>query len=137
MWATEAGVSAREATRGHVDRRAPSLGLAMARCNEGTCNSGAESQDVRPPRVEDLVVAMREGGVMARRGRGEGTIYRRADGRREAAFGVGGRRQRYVARSVSQSASVISTILSVPATCLNPVSDKILVNSIQWLHFDY
>jgi integrase len=42
---------------------------------------------------------MREGGVMARRGRGEGTIYRRADGRWEAAFGFGGRRQRYVARS--------------------------------------
>ena len=36
---------------------------------------------------------------MARRGRGEGTVYRRADGRWEAAFGVGGRRQRYVARS--------------------------------------
>ena len=36
---------------------------------------------------------------MARRGRGEGTVYRRADGRREAAFGFGGRRQRYVARS--------------------------------------
>src|SRR5712691_12022871 len=42
---------------------------------------------------------MREGGVMARRGRGEGTVYRRADGRWEAAFGFGGRRQRYVARS--------------------------------------
>jgi integrase len=36
---------------------------------------------------------------MARRGRGEGTVYRRADGRWEAAFGFGGRRQRYVARS--------------------------------------
>jgi integrase len=36
---------------------------------------------------------------MARRGRGEGTIYRRADGRWEAAFGFGGRRQRYVGRS--------------------------------------
>ncbi len=42
---------------------------------------------------------MREGGVMARRGRGEGTLYRRADGRWEAAFGFGGRRQRYVGRS--------------------------------------
>jgi integrase len=36
---------------------------------------------------------------MARRGRGEGTVYRRADGRWEAAFGFGGRRQRYVGRS--------------------------------------
>jgi hypothetical protein len=36
---------------------------------------------------------------MARRGRGEGTVYRRADGRWEAAFAFGGRRQRYVARS--------------------------------------
>jgi integrase len=36
---------------------------------------------------------------MARRGRGEGTVYRRADGRWEAAFGIGGRRQRYVGRS--------------------------------------
>src|SRR5260370_26055512 len=36
---------------------------------------------------------------MARRGRGEGTIYRRADGRWEAALGVGGRRQRYVGPS--------------------------------------
>src|SRR5437867_13088845 len=36
---------------------------------------------------------------MARRGRGEGTVYRRADGRWEAAFGFGGRRQRYVVRS--------------------------------------
>src|SRR5258708_27725410 len=36
---------------------------------------------------------------MARRGRGEGTGYRRGDGRWEAAFGFGGRRQRYVARS--------------------------------------
>jgi len=42
---------------------------------------------------------MREGGVMGRRGRGEGTVYRRADGRWEAAFGFGGRRQRYVGRS--------------------------------------
>src|SRR5256712_5719005 len=42
---------------------------------------------------------MREGGVMARQGRGEGPVYRRADGRWEAAFGFGGRRQRYVARS--------------------------------------
>jgi integrase len=36
---------------------------------------------------------------MARRGRGEGTVYRRADGRWEAALGVGGRRQRYVGQS--------------------------------------
>ncbi len=36
---------------------------------------------------------------MARRGRGQGTVYRRADGRWEAAFGIGGHRQRYVARS--------------------------------------
>ena len=36
---------------------------------------------------------------MARRGRGEGTVYRRADGRWEAALGVGGRRQRYVGPS--------------------------------------
>jgi integrase len=36
---------------------------------------------------------------MARRGRGEGTVYRRADGRWEAAFGIDGRRQRYVGRS--------------------------------------
>jgi len=36
---------------------------------------------------------------MARRGRGEGTVYKRVDGRWEAAFAVGGRRQRYVARS--------------------------------------
>jgi integrase len=36
---------------------------------------------------------------MARRGRGEGTVYRRADGRSEAAFGIDGRRQRYVGRS--------------------------------------
>lgn len=36
---------------------------------------------------------------MARRGRGEGTVYRRADGRWEAAFSFGGRRQRYVGRS--------------------------------------
>src|SRR5256712_6614967 len=42
---------------------------------------------------------MREGGVMARQGRGEGPVYRRADGRWEAASGFGGRRQRYVARS--------------------------------------
>ena len=33
-----------------------------------------------------VVGAMREGGGMARRGRGEGTVYRRADGRWEAAF---------------------------------------------------
>jgi integrase len=36
---------------------------------------------------------------MARRGRGEGTVYKRADGRWEAAFGIDGRRQRYVGRS--------------------------------------
>jgi len=36
---------------------------------------------------------------MARRGRGEGTVYRRADGRWEAALGGGGRRQRYVGPS--------------------------------------
>lgn len=36
---------------------------------------------------------------MARRARGEGTVYRRVDGRWEAAFGFGGRRQRYVGRS--------------------------------------
>jgi integrase len=36
---------------------------------------------------------------MARRGRGEGTVYRRGDGRWEAALGVGGRRQRYVGPS--------------------------------------
>jgi integrase len=36
---------------------------------------------------------------MARRARGEGTVYRRVDGRWEAAFGVGGRRQRYLGRS--------------------------------------
>ncbi len=34
-------------------------------------------------------MTMREGGVMARRGRGEGTVYRCADGRWEAAFGFG------------------------------------------------
>ena len=43
--------------------------------------------------------ATREGGEMARRGRGEGTVYRRVDGRWEAAFGIDGRRQRYVGRS--------------------------------------
>jgi integrase len=37
--------------------------------------------------------------MMARRGRGEGTVYRRTDGRWEAAFGFSGRRQRYVGRS--------------------------------------
>jgi len=42
---------------------------------------------------------MREGEEMARRGRGEGTVYRRVDGRWEAAFTVSGRRQRYVGRS--------------------------------------
>ena len=36
---------------------------------------------------------------MARRGRGEGTVYRRTDGRWEAALGIDGRRQRYVGRS--------------------------------------
>jgi integrase len=36
---------------------------------------------------------------MARRGRGEGTVYKRSDGRWEAAFGIDGRRQRYVGRS--------------------------------------
>ena len=36
---------------------------------------------------------------MARRARGEGTVYRRTDGRWEAALGVDGRRQRYVGRS--------------------------------------
>ena len=46
-----------------------------------------------------LSEAMREGGDMARRGRGEGTVYRRADGRWEAAFGINGLRQRYVGRS--------------------------------------
>src|SRR2546428_11406423 len=40
-----------------------------------------------------------EGGLSAMRWGGDGPVYRRADGRWEAAFGFGGRRERYVARS--------------------------------------
>ena len=36
---------------------------------------------------------------MTRRGRGEGTVYRRSDGRWEAALGIAGRRQRFVGQS--------------------------------------
>jgi hypothetical protein len=47
-WATRAGVWAGEATRGHVGPRAEELlDRHGARQNEGTCNSGGESHDVR------------------------------------------------------------------------------------------
>ena len=81
--------------RPHVGRRPESRGASRSpwhAAGSRTCNSGGESYDVRP--LRGLIGgAMREGGVMARRGRGEGTVYRRADGRWEAAFGFGGRRQ--------------------------------------------
>src|SRR5712691_3501500 len=68
---------------------------------ERTCNSAGWSYHVRPPRVSVGFFRGDKGGRidMARRGRGEGTVYRRVDGRWEAALGVGGRRQRYVGQS--------------------------------------